>query len=106
MDFFNAFAPNLSRFDLQTEGDHAEQQQFGFGVAAVDVGCRIGFGVAFLLRFAQRLGVGFPALFHLRENIIASAVDDAEDRFGLFDGETLAERTNHRDAAADASFET
>ena len=105
LDLFNASAPNLAGLDLQAEGDHAEQEQFGFGVAAIDVGCRIGFGVAFLLRLAQCLGVRFPALLHLRENIIAGAIDDAEHRFGLLDGETLAERTDYRNAAADARFE-
>ena len=43
----------------------AQLQQFGFGITAVDVGSRIGFGITFLLRFPQRFGVRFSALLHL-----------------------------------------
>ena len=105
LNVFDAFAPDLARLDLQAECDQAEQEQFRFGVAAVDIGGRIGLGVAFLLRFLERFGVGFPALLHLRQDVITSAVDDAENRFRFFDGETLAQRTDDRNAAANAGLE-
>src|SRR6185436_1508414 len=76
-----------------------------FGVSAAYIRRRIGFGIALLLRLGQCLGVGPPALLHLRKDIVARAVDDSKDRLRLFGGEALAEGADHRDAAADASLE-
>ena len=104
MNLFNASAPDRTRLDLQSKCDQQKQQQFGFGIAAVNIGCRIRFGIAFLLRFLQRFRVSFPALFHLRQDIIAGAVDDAEHRFRLFHGEAFTQRAYDRNAAAHTGF--
>ena len=90
---------------MEPKGHGAQQQQFGLGIATADIGCGVGFGVTFLLRFFERLGVGLAALFHLRQDIVAGTVNDAKNGLRLFRSKALAQRANDRNAAADASLE-
>ena len=64
--------------ELGVESDAREDAEFGAGVVAVDVGGRIGLGVAELLRVGEDGGVVSAGL-HAAEDVVAGAVDDAAE---------------------------
>ena len=74
------------------------------GVVAFDVVGRVGFGVAFRLRFGQHIGEVGVFGGHFGKNIVRRAVDDAHDLGELVGGQRLFERLDNRDAAADTAF--
>src|SRR5207244_9130015 len=65
----------------------------------------IGLCVTLLLSFLKRLAIGLGTLFHLREDVITSAVDNAKYRFRLFYGKAFSQRTDDGNTAPDASLE-
>ena len=75
------------------------------GVEAADVEGRIGFGVALGLRFLQHIGEGAMLLLHLRQDVIAGAVEDAVDAPHLVGGQRFAQRLDDGNAAGDRRLE-
>ena len=70
-------------------------------VVALDVEGRIGLGIAQPLRILQA-GVEGQALgFHAGQDVVAGAVEDAEDAGDRIAGHRLAHRLDDRDAAGD-----
>ena len=61
------------------EGDCRQDRQLVRGIDAVDVERRIGLGVTQLLRIGEHLGELAAALAHLRQDVVAGAVEDAGD---------------------------
>jgi hypothetical protein len=72
---------------------------------AVDVERRVCLRVAELLRVCQHLGELAPALAHLRQDVIAGAVQDAGDAQDAVAGEPLTQGLDHRNAAGDRGLE-
>ena len=52
------------------------------GVEAADVESGIGLGIAERLRFLQHIGEAPPLVGHLGEDVVAGAVENAEDLAG------------------------
>ena len=61
------------------ERQRRQDRQLVRRIDAVDVEARIGLGVAKPLRVGEHLGEFPPALAHLRQDIVAGAVQDAGD---------------------------
>ena len=85
--------------------DRGDDRQLGGGVGAVEVFARIGFGVAGLLRFGQRVGEGNRLRLHAAQDVGAGAVEDAAHFDEAIAGETFLQRAQHRNAAGDRRFE-
>ena len=74
-------------------------------IAAVDVHRWIGLGKSKFLRLGHGVGVACAQGFHLRENVIAGAVQNGMDRLDLIGRQTRADVGDDRDAAADRRLE-
>ena len=66
--------------DLLAERERREYSELGARVITVHVGAGIGFGIAQTLRFLERPVEGDAALFDLRQDIVAGAVQDSVER--------------------------
>ncbi len=75
------------------------------GVDALDVEHRIGLGVPEALRLREHHVERQSLVAHLRENVIAGAIDDPRDPFDAVGGEPFADRLDDGHAARDASLE-
>ena len=87
------------------ERQRRQDRQFVRRIDAVDVERRIGLGIAELLRIGEHLGKFATALAHLRQDVVAGAVQDAGDPQDAVAGEPLTQRLDHRDAARHRGFE-
>ena len=85
--------------DRTAEGDRGENGELMRGIDAVDVEARIGLGITQLLRLFQHLAEIAAAVTHLRQDVIAGAVQDAVDALDPVRREALAQRFQDRDAA-------
>ncbi len=74
------------------------------GVVAVNVEVGRRFGVTEFLRVGENFGEVRAFEFHARQNVIASAVDDAVKRVDAVADKTFAQRFDDRNAAANAGF--
>ena len=90
--------------DLLAERQRRQQHQLGAGVVAVDIGAGVGFGIAQRLRLFQHRRQRHAALFHLGEDVVAGAVEDAVERRDVVARDAFAQHRVDRDAAADAGF--
>ena len=87
------------------EGERRQDGQLVRRVDAVDVEGGVGLGVAQLLGVGQDFGE-FPAAFaHLRQDVVAGAVENAGDALDAVGGQAFADRLDHRDAAGDRGLE-
>ena len=75
--------------DRPAERQRRQDRQLVRRIDAVDVERRIGLGVAELLRVGEHLGEFAPALAHLRQDVVAGAVQDAGDAENAVGGEAL-----------------
>ena len=75
------------------------------GVEAADVEGGVGLGVALGLRLGQHVGEGAMLLLHLRQDVVAGAVQDAVHAPDLVAGQRLAQRLDDRDAAGHRRLE-
>ena len=96
---------DLVERDARAEGEAGQQGELVGGVEAADVEGRVGLGVALGLRLLQHVGEGAVLLLHLREDVVAGAVEDAVDAADLVGGERLAQRLDDGDAAGDRGLE-
>ena len=87
------------------EGERRQDRQLVRRVHAVDVEGGIGLGIAEALRVGERLGEFPPALAHLRQDVVAGAVQDAGDALEAVGRQPLAQRLDDRDAAGDRRLE-
>ncbi len=101
----DATAGNIAPVDAGAEGQVSEDGQFLRGFGAIDVERGVGFCITEPLRFFDGGVVVGPLLFHLREDEIAGAVQDAAERLNLVGREALADVGDDRNAAGDRRFE-
>ena len=101
----NAGHADAGRIDVFPEHHVGQNADLATRVDALDVGGRVLLGVAARLRVAERRFVALPVLEHLREDKIRRAVQNAAHLINLIRAEALAQRVQHRDAAADRGLE-
>ncbi|MEY4403470.1 MAG: hypothetical protein RIR91_1505 [Verrucomicrobiota bacterium] len=75
------------------------------GVDAIDVERRVGFGVAELLGFLERVGEREAVLAHAGEDMVTGAIEDADDELEAVGDEAFADGLDDGDAAGDAGLE-
>ena len=90
--------------DVFAEHHVGQDADLASGVDAVDVGSGVLLGVAAGLRVLERGVVALAELQHLREDEVRRAVENAADLEDLVRAEALAQRVQHRDAAADGGL--
>ena len=101
-DAANALGVNVGGHDALAEGQRGKNGKFRPRVEAVDIGGRIGFGVAGLLRLRQHLIETGRAPFDLREDVIAGAVENAVKRLNAVSRNAFAQHGVNGDASSDA----
>ena len=88
-DALDALDVDLVEGDARAEGEARQQGELVGGVEAADVEGGIGFGVALGLGLLQHVGERAVLLLHLRQDVIAGAVEDAVDAADLVGGQRL-----------------
>ena len=76
----DALGVNVGRGDLLAESERRQDGQLGAGVLAVDVGARIGLGVAQALRLGEHFLEVRAAALDLGEDVVRGSVEDAVER--------------------------
>ena len=89
------------RRDDDVEGEPAEDRELVGGVTPVDVGCRVGLGVAQALCLGEDIAVFGAALRHRGEHEVRGAVDDGRHVGDLVREQIARERADDRNAAPD-----
>ena len=100
----DALAVDVGGHHTGVEGEAGEDGGLGRGVEPLDVGRRVGLGVAEGLGLLQRLGEPGAGGVHLVEDEVRGAVDDAEHAADPVAGQGLAQRTQDRDGAGDGGL--
>src|SRR5262249_28092910 len=101
----NRQAGNLVALHLKAQAGLDEDNEFGAGVEAFDIGAGIGFGKAQSLSLLERGLEAFAAGFHLGDDEIAGAVENAGDAVKPVAGKALLNGDDGGDAAGDGSAE-
>ena len=96
-DLRDAFAIDVGGSDARVERQAGQDRCLGRGVEPLDVGRRIGLGVAQLLGLLERLGEAGARGVHPVEDEVGGAVDDPEHAGHLVACQRLAQRTQDRD---------
>ena len=104
-DVGDAFAMDVGRGHPGVEREAGEDRRLRRGVEAVDVGGRVGLGVAERGRLVERLGEAGAGLVHPGQDEVGRAVDDAQHPVDAVARERLAQRPQQRDRAGDARLE-
>ena len=105
IDATDALNAHLLQIHRHPERQTAQNAHFVRGVQPVHVQRRIGlFGVSEFLRFRQHVLERASRFAHHRQNVIASAVQNAVNLGHCVAGEALAQRLDNRDAARDGGF--
>ena len=104
-DALDALDVDLVEGDAGAEGEARQQGELVGGVEAADVEGGIGLGVALRLRFLEDIGEGAMLFQHLRQDVVAGAVEDAVDAADLVGGQRFAHGLDDRDAAGDRRLE-
>ncbi len=93
----HALAVDGIKGDVRVEGELGKDRGLGCRVEGLDIGGRIGLGVAECLGLREHRRVVSALLIHLGEDEVRRAVDDAEDLAHPITDETLAQRAQQRD---------
>ena len=104
-DALDALDMDLVEGDAGAEGQAGQQGELVRRVEPADVEGGIGFGIALGLGFLQDVAERAMLLEHLRQDVIAGAVEDAVDAADLVGGQQLAHGLDDRDAAGNRRFE-
>ena len=101
-DAADAFGVNIRRHDALAESQRRKNRQLGARVEAIDIRGRIGLRVTSGLRLRQHLREIRAALFDLREDVIASPVQNSVKRVDAVAGNSFAQHGVNRNAAGHA----
>ena len=104
-DRLDAFDADRIGIEPHAEGQRRQDRKLVRGVEAADVEGRVGLGVAESLRLLEARLERQPLGLHLRQDVVAGAVEDAADARDAVAGERLAQRLDDGDAAADRGLE-
>ena len=94
-----AFGVPMQFDKAYTEGDRAHDGRLVRRVDSLDVEGGIGLGIAQALRFGEHHVEGQPLVAHLREDVVAGAVDDPGDPLDAVGRQALADRLDDGNAA-------
>ena len=86
------------------KADGGEDRRLAGGVEAVDVGGRVGLGVALGLGVGEHVGVIGALGVHARQDVVGGAVENAGDGQDLVAHQVVLERAHDGDAAAAAGL--
>ena len=100
----NACHADAGRVDVFTEHHIGQNADLAARVDALDIGGRVLLGVAARLRVTERRFVALPVFEHLCEDEIRRAVQNAAHFINFIRAEALAQRMQHRNAAADGGL--
>ena len=101
----DAFGVDLVELHRDAEGDGGEDGELVRGIDALDVDGGIGLRVAEALRFGEHHVERQPLVAHLRQDVVAGAVDDSGDPLDAVRAEALADRLDDGHAARDRRLE-
>ena len=91
--------------DRPSQPDGGNDGELGGGVSAVDVLGGIGFGVAGVLRFAERIGKRGASRLHAAQDVVARPVENAAYFDEAIAGEAFLQRAQHGNAASHRCLE-
>ncbi len=103
-DAANALGVDVRWRDLLSERERRKNRQLGARIEAIDIGAGIGLGIPQLLSLVENGFEAPAALLDRRKDVVAGAVQDAEQRRDAIAGDALAQHGMDRNAAADARF--
>ena len=101
----DAFDMHAVEIDRTAVGQTGQNGKFVRRVHAVDVERRIGLGIAQFLRLGQHVGKAAAGLAHLRQDVIAGAVQDAIDPREAVARKSFPQRLYDRYAAGHGGLE-
>ena len=101
----NAVSGNAGHVEASAESHAGEDAELVARVLTVDVEGGIGFGVSGLLRLGERLVEVDAAGFHLGEDVVGGAVEDAVQGAQAVSGGGFLDDAQDRNAAGDTGFE-
>ena len=104
-DLGDALAVDVVGGDPGVERDGGQDRGLGRGVVALDVGGRVGLGVAQRAGVGQGVRVVGAGAVHRRQDVVGGAVDDAGHPQHRVAGQRLGQRADHRDRAGDRGLE-
>ena len=104
-DRLDAFDADRIGVEPRAERQRRQDRQLVRGVEAADVEGRIGLGVAQPLRLLQAEVERQPLGLHLRQDVVAGAVEDAADARDAVARKRLAQGLDDGNAAADRGLE-
>ncbi len=87
------------------EGDRGQDRGLGRGVVPLDVGGRVGLGVAESAGVGEGTGVVGTGAVHLGEDVVGGAVDDSGDPQHGVARQRLGQRADDRDRTGDGGLE-
>ena len=82
----------------------SEDRRFAGGVEAVDVGGRVGLGIALGLRVGEHVGVIGTLGVHARQDVVGGTVENTGDGQDLVAHQVVLKRAHDGDAAAAAGL--
>jgi len=103
-DAADALREDVRRGDLFAEGQGGEDGQLRAGVESVDIVDRVRLGIAQPLRLRQHRLERTAVLLHLRQDVIAGAVENAQERHHTVARDSLAQHGVNRNAPGDAGL--
>ena len=86
------------------KADGGEDRRFAGGVEAVDVGGRVGLGIALGLRVGEHVGVIGTLGVHARQDVVGGTVENTGDGQDLVAHQVVLKRAHDGDAAAAAGL--
>src|SRR5437763_15709339 len=95
---------NFRGMDGVSKSDARENCDLVTRIKAVNVEGWIGFSIAGCLRLLQRLAEPNPALLHLRQDVVAGAVQNSVNRLDAVSGQRLRNGADYRDTSSNAGF--
>lgn len=103
-DVGDPLAVHVLAGDPRVEGQRGQDRSLRRGIETLDVGRRVGLGVAQSLRLGDRVVEAGPRGVHLVEHVVGRAVDDADDLAHVVTGQGLAQRAQQRDRPGDGGL--
>jgi hypothetical protein len=104
-DLGDALAVHVAEAHPGVEGQRREDRRLRRGVVPLDVGRRIGLGVAELLGAREGVAEVGAGAGHRVEDVVGGAVDDAQDALDPVAGQGLPDRSDQRDRPGDGRLE-
>src|SRR5579871_5635759 len=95
-DMANALDMDIGEIDGVAEGNGSQKRELMRRIDPVDIKARIGFGVAEALRFGQDRAEIATCLAHLRQDVVAGAVENSAHTQDVIGGKSLAQRLQDR----------